>query len=491
MYDHAPGELTPVVLLHGGGQNRHSWGALFRRLEGSGHEVVSMDLRGHGDSDWTLDGYRLVDYGTDVETLLRTIDRPSVIVGASMGGLAGLHAAARRPDLVAGLVLVDITTRPRNTGTDRILEFMQAHAEGFEDIDHAVVAVGAYLSHRERPPDREGLSRNLRQGPDGRWRWHWDPRILDDSSQSSYDRDVLDAAARTLRMPVLLVRGEHSDVVSTEDIEHFCELVPQTTVAVVAGAHHMVAGDRNDAFADVIAGYLDDEGLRDSAPAVAEHEKGSSMEFAVRDTAGHYGQVRPDQLALTNGDTGHRLTWHQLDRLVGQLAGVLRDEYRIERGHRVGLIADSDPKVFALQFACMRLGAVFVPLNWRLAFGELEYQCSDCGISLLVHDATWSDIAGKLAAAGGFPTLEWAVDDEPSRCRDLMEHSTYIEPQTAGAATTSPTSSTRRERRAGRRVRSARIGRWRGRPSTSPVSTRSRPRMPTTSTRCRCSTPVG
>lgn len=155
------------------------------------------------------------------------------------------------------------------------------------------------------------------------------------------------------------------------------------------------------------------------------------MEFAVRDTAGHYGQVRPDQLALTNGDTGHRLTWHQLDRLVGQLAGVLRDEYRIERGHRVGLIADSDPKVFALQFACMRLGAVFVPLNWRLAFGELEYQCSDCGISLLVHDATWSDIAGKLAAAGGFPTLEWAVDNEPSRCRDLMEHSTYIEPQTA------------------------------------------------------------
>ena len=117
VYDHAPGERTPVVLLHGGGQNRHSWGALFRRLERSGHEVASLDHRGHGDSDWTVGGYRLVDYASDVEALLGTIGRPSVIVGASLGGLAGLHAAAKRPDLVAGLVIVDITTRPQNTGT--------------------------------------------------------------------------------------------------------------------------------------------------------------------------------------------------------------------------------------------------------------------------------------------------------------------------------------------------------------------------------------
>ena len=262
------------MLLHGGGQNRHSWGALFRRLERSGHEVASLDHRGHGDSDWTVGGYRLVDYASDVEALLGTLGRPSVIVGASLGGLAGLHAAARRADLVAGLVIVDITTRPQNIGTTRIIAFMQAHADGFEDIDHAVVAVGEYLSHRERPPDRDGLKRNLREGPDGRWRWHWDPRILDDSSQSSYDRDVLDAAARRLQMPVLLVRGEHSDVVSGDDIDHFRQLVPQTTVAVVGGAHHMVAGDRNDTFAGVIADYLDDEGLRTRAVDVAECEKG-------------------------------------------------------------------------------------------------------------------------------------------------------------------------------------------------------------------------
>ena len=266
VYDHAPGDLVPVILLHGGGQNRRSWGALFRRLHEAGHEVMSMDHRGHGDSDWTIDGYRLVDYGADVTALLDTVGRPSIVVGASLGGLAGLHAAAARPDLAAGLVLVDITTRPQNTGTERILAFMQAHRNGFQDLDHAVDAVASYLAHRDRSPDRDGLERNLRQGRDGRWRWQWDPRILDDRIQSDEDRHALEGAARGLRTPVLLVRGEHSDVVSDDDVTHFRELVPHLTFAVVDGAHHMVAGDRNDAFAAVILRCLDDEGLRPAGP---------------------------------------------------------------------------------------------------------------------------------------------------------------------------------------------------------------------------------
>ena len=92
-------------------------------------------------------------------------------------------------------------------------------------------------------------------------------------------------------MPVLLVRGEHSDVVSGDDIDHFRQLVPQTTVAVVVGAHHMVAGDRNDAFADVIAGYLDDEGLRTvlpTSPIMTRGHPWSSPSVTSRGTTGRF-----------------------------------------------------------------------------------------------------------------------------------------------------------------------------------------------------------
>jgi non-heme chloroperoxidase len=134
---------------------------------------------------------------------------------------------------------------------------MEAHLDGFDSLDHAVDAVGRYLSHRDKVPDREGLRRNLHRGDDGRWRWRWDPRILRIPIDIQIGGRTMDAAARRIRVPVLLVRGEHSDVVADDDVVYFRSLVPQTDVAAVPGAHHMVSGDRNDAFAEVIVSYLD------------------------------------------------------------------------------------------------------------------------------------------------------------------------------------------------------------------------------------------
>ena len=64
--DHWPGDRTPVLLAHGGGQTRHSWGGTAEKLASNGHRVVSIDLRGHGDSSWDADGdYSMADYCTD------------------------------------------------------------------------------------------------------------------------------------------------------------------------------------------------------------------------------------------------------------------------------------------------------------------------------------------------------------------------------------------------------------------------------------------
>jgi pimeloyl-ACP methyl ester carboxylesterase len=100
----------------------------------------------------------------------------------------------------------------------------------------------------------------LRLYPDGRWRWHWDPRFLDRPQRLSAGREEIEAAlvdaARRITIPALLVRGASSELVKEAHAREFLELVPHAEFVDVAGARHMVAGDRNDHFASVILDFL-------------------------------------------------------------------------------------------------------------------------------------------------------------------------------------------------------------------------------------------
>lgn len=264
--DHWSGDRTPVVLAHGGGQTRHSWGGTAAAIAARGHQVVSIDLRGHGDSSWAPDGdYAMAAYRNDALAVADHIAEPVVWVGASLGGMTGLHAVDASPDHFEGLVLVDITPRPAAKGVKRILEFMADKAvEGFATLDEAADAIAAYQPHRPRPTDLSGLAKNLRQGEDGRWRWHWDPTFLDvrtgGSSEHARDRHhaELEQMARRLTLPVLLVRGKLSDLVTDAEVAAFRDMVPHAGYVDVAGAAHMIAGDRNDVFTDAVLSFLDD-----------------------------------------------------------------------------------------------------------------------------------------------------------------------------------------------------------------------------------------
>ena len=103
-----------------------------------------------------------------------------------------------------------------------------------------------------------GLAKNLRLGDDGRYRWHWDPKLTTGPSGLGRRRDPERhrAAARSLRIPCLLVRGAKSQLVTDEGVQDFVRLVPHAEVADVSGAGHMVAGDRNDAFAGSVLKFL-------------------------------------------------------------------------------------------------------------------------------------------------------------------------------------------------------------------------------------------
>jgi non-heme chloroperoxidase len=251
---------VPVVLLPGGGQTRFSWGGATARLADSGYRVLSLDLRGHGESGWSPDGdYRLDRFVGDLAAILHTLPRPAFLVGASLGGLTSLVTAGEGHAPAAGIVLVDVAPRIESDGAAKIGAFMRASPNGFATVEEAADAVSAYQPHRKRPRDPSGLLKNLRLREDGRYHWHWDPAFTEreiSSSEFLQNAERLRAAARALTVPTLLVRGGLSTVVSAESIEEFRELAPHAEIVSIASADHMVAGDRNDQFNDAVVDFL-------------------------------------------------------------------------------------------------------------------------------------------------------------------------------------------------------------------------------------------
>ena len=253
-------DAPAVILLHGGGQTRHSWANAMQRLVERGYFVVKYDARGHGESDWSPTGdYSLPALASDLLTVLATVHGPVALVGASMGGMTSFYAVGASDTPIAqALVMVDIVLRPAEAGVKKIQDFMRAHRGGFADLAEAAEAVAAYNPTRPRPRDPSGLRKNLRLREDGRLYWHWDPRLLETapSAEPPSRVDSLLKVSSRITIPTLVVRGGQSDIVDDEGIAEMRRLVPQTEVYEVSGAGHMVVGDRNDAFNDGVISFL-------------------------------------------------------------------------------------------------------------------------------------------------------------------------------------------------------------------------------------------
>ncbi len=252
------GLLTPVLLAHGFGQTRQSWRSTQDRLQRAGHESFAWDMRGHGQSGRnpaTL-SYAAEQFVDDVLAASQHLPPHPVLVGASMGGLTGMMAQVRRP-VFSALVLVDVTPRWEAAGMQRIHGFMTAFPDGFDSFEHAATAISDYLPHRRERKTPSQLAHLLQPDADGRLRWHWDPRLLGEFvTGSDHLQEVVADAARAVAVPVLLVSGGRSDLVSARTVEHFLECVPHARHVSLPDATHMVAGDDNDAFTETLLEFL-------------------------------------------------------------------------------------------------------------------------------------------------------------------------------------------------------------------------------------------
>ena len=246
-----------VLFAHGFGQTRQAWTRSMLALGQAGIASAAYDLRGHGQSGRNAadERYDVEQFIDDALAVRSTLAQPPVLVGASMGGLVGLAAQSRGAGF-AGLVLVDVTPKWEIAGMQRILAFMGAHPDGFDDHEHAASAIAAYLPHRRERKSSADLAHLLVRGDDGRLRWHWDPRLLNDLADAGKHQAALSEAARGIDIPVLLVSGGRSDLVTPETIAHFQALVPHAQHVHLPEATHMVAGDDNDAFTRAVFDFI-------------------------------------------------------------------------------------------------------------------------------------------------------------------------------------------------------------------------------------------
>ena len=246
-----------IIFSHGGGQTRHSWGGTAKALAEQGWYTVAYDHRGHGDSEWSGDGqYGLDRFAADLKVVADSFDAPPAVVGASLGGLSAMLCVGELDAaLFSSVTLVDVTPSLNREGVNNIYQFMTEHmTEGFESLAHAAKAVAQYTGRPQRD-DHSGLEKNLRLR-DGRWYWHWDPDFFSLRVDTKANPTRMIDAAKKITVPIQLIRGRMSDVVTQTQVDEFLQLVPHAEYVSVEQARHMVAGDRNDIFSAAVIDFI-------------------------------------------------------------------------------------------------------------------------------------------------------------------------------------------------------------------------------------------
>ena len=210
-------------------------------------------------------------FAEDLIAVADTLPEKPALIGASLGGIAGMTVETMvAPGTFSSLTLVDIIPKSDPAGVDKIMGFMGANLEqGFDSLEAAADSIAAYLPHRKRPSDLSGLQKNLRLGEDGRYRWHWDPRFVTGMGERRGSEAMLDFEARCadIEIPVHLIRGRMSELVSLEAAKEFVATLKHGAFTDVADAGHMVAGDRNDIFLEAVIAFLESPQARDVSPA--------------------------------------------------------------------------------------------------------------------------------------------------------------------------------------------------------------------------------
>jgi esterase len=252
-------DSPPVMLLHGFAQTCHSWDFVALSLCDR-FRVIALDQRGHGDSDWAPDGdYSPETQQKDIAAIVEALDlRDFVLMGLSMGGRNSFTYAANHPDRIKALVIVDAGPENQAAGSNNIRNFVQ-HDDELDSIDAFVERVRKYNPRRATEQIRGSIRHNLRQLPNGRWTWKYDKALRSPGRRMGADPETakrLWSYLESLKCPTLLVRGAASDVIAMDTAETMHRRIPNSKLATVENAGHLVMGDNPSGFQKAVMEFL-------------------------------------------------------------------------------------------------------------------------------------------------------------------------------------------------------------------------------------------
>jgi len=242
----------PIVALHSMMMDAHGLDT-FSQSMAKDWRVLAIDLLGHGDSDKPTENVSLEEHTEVVRGVVNRLRfKPAVLVGHSIGGIIGIVYAAKHPDEVTKLVLVDIApwdpSRPRTRPTIPT-------PESFDSTEAAL----AYLKQRFPRFTQESyqnrLKYGLEQAPGGRLRLKASPKTIDMLRQTNVDLDLWPYAER-IKAPTLLIKGVESPTVSPNSVEKMRKLLRNFRSVEVAGATHMVPQDKPEEFERIVREFL-------------------------------------------------------------------------------------------------------------------------------------------------------------------------------------------------------------------------------------------
>ena len=248
-------DADPILLLHGGNQSAHSWDLVSLHLADRYH-VFALDQRGHGDSEWSREvDYSIEAKAADAAAFIddQRMGRP-VVFGHSMGGHVTMRMMLLGAD-VKGVVLVDVGPELSPTGVEVVHNFVTRNVE-FDDLDVFLDNVVKYDPYRSREHIARTVKYNMLRRADGKYVSKVDHRRAGGEAPTPLRlEDVVG-----LRSPVLVVRGEESNVLEADAAVRFVSALPDGRLETVAHAGHNVHGANTPGFLEAIRPFL--TGLR-------------------------------------------------------------------------------------------------------------------------------------------------------------------------------------------------------------------------------------
>jgi esterase len=248
----------PIVLLHGGHQSAHSWDLVSLHLAEHYH-VLALDQRGHGDSEWARD----VEYSNHTMSLdarafldAMELERP-ILIGHSMGGRNSLLLTKQDSSRLRALVIVDVGPELSDRGRTAIAGFVQENQE-FEDLEHFVANVRTYDPYRPREHIERTVKYNMLQRADGKFVSKCDsnPRRLGIVRGAGPLENITLEDAKSFDLPVLLIRGERSNILAPDAAERFRDALPRGQLVTVPNCGHNVHGQNTLGFIAALEEFL-------------------------------------------------------------------------------------------------------------------------------------------------------------------------------------------------------------------------------------------